>query len=136
METQTSTLQPQSVGITRLPGLCFKLSSLTAVTGVSLGVYMGIASDHTLAPVHVHLNLIGWVSLFLFGLFYKCHPEIVGGVAVMQVSMVAIGYIIMLSGLAGLLMTANAAFMPLAVIGSLMVWVGFLLFFIIVTRTA
>jgi hypothetical protein len=136
MATHYSTNQPQTVAISRLPGICFKLSSLTAVVGVSLGVYMGVGGDHTLGPVHVHLNLIGWVSLFLFGLFYKSHPDAISGAALVQVSMVAIGYIVMLSGLAGLLLTASAAFMPLAVIGSLLVWAGFLMFFILVTRTA
>ncbi|MBL0924991.1 MAG: hypothetical protein IBJ12_11075 [Sphingomonadaceae bacterium] len=109
---------------------------MTAVISVSLGVYMGIGSDHTLAPVHVHLNLVGWVSLFLFGMFYKSHPNANGSAAVVQVSLVSIGYIVMLSGLAGLLLTASAAFMPLAVVGSLLVWAGFLLFFILVARTA
>jgi hypothetical protein len=136
MATQFSTIQPAVAGISRLPGICFKLSSLTAVIGVSMGVYMGIASDHTLAPVHVHLNLIGWVSLFIFGLFYKTHPDAIGGAAVVQVSIVAIGYIIMLTGLAGLLLTGSSAFMPLAVTGSLLVWFGFTLFFILVARTA
>lgn len=136
MATQFPTLQPQAAAISRLPGFCFKLSSLTAVIGVSLGVYMGIGGDHTLAPVHVHLNLIGWVSLFLFGLFYKLHPDSIGDAAVVQVSLVAAGYIIMLSGLAGLLLTSSAAFMPLAVAGSLLVWAGVLLFFILVARTA
>lgn len=136
MATQYSTLQPQTVATSRLPGICFKLSSLTAVIGVSLGVYMGVGGDHTLGPVHVHLNLIGWVSLFLFGLFYKFYPDAIGGAAMVQVSMVTVGYVVMLSGLAGLLLTASAAFMPLAIIGSLLVWAGFLLFFILVARTA
>jgi cbb3-type cytochrome oxidase subunit 1 len=134
MATQFPTLQPQRIAVSRLPGICFKLSSLTAVIGVSMGVYMGIASDHTLAPVHVHLNLIGWVSLFLFGLFYKLHPDAVGTTAVIQVSMVAAGYIVMLTGLAGLLLTGSSAFMPLAITGSLLVWAGFAHFLFIVAR--
>lgn len=136
MATQFSTLQSQAAETNRLPGVCFKLASLTAVVGVSLGVFMGIGGDHTLAPVHVHLNLIGWVSLFLFGLFYKLHPDAVGSAAVLQVFMAAIGYIVMLTGLAGLLLTASAAFMPLAIVGSLLVWAAFLLFLILVVKTA
>jgi hypothetical protein len=134
MATQFSIPQPTSVWASILPGLCFRCSSLTAVIGVSLGIYMGIGGDHTLAPVHVHLNLIGWVSLFVFGLFYKLHPQAAGGAAVVQISMVVFGYIVMLSGLAGLLLTANQEFMPLAIVGSLSVWAGFLLFLIIVAK--
>jgi hypothetical protein len=120
----------------RLPAACFKLASFTAVVGVSMGVYMGVAGDHSLAPVHVHLNLIGWVSLFLFGLYYKSHPDALGGLAVAQVSLTGVGYVTMLSGLAGLLLTGNQSFLPLAIIGSLLVWAGFALFLIIVARTA
>lgn len=135
--THAPTTKPQAVPIiTRLPGICFKLASLTAVIGVSMGVYMGIADDHTLAPVHVHLNLIGWVSLFLFGLFYKSHANAIGDLAVVQISMSVVGYILMLSGLAGLLLTGNSAFMPFAIIGSLLVWAGMVLFAVIVARTA
>lgn len=118
----------------RLPAACYKIGSITALVGVSLGIYMGISHDHSLAPVHVHLNLIGWVSMFLFGLFYKAHPSANGRVAVVQVFLSAVGYIVMLSGLAGLLITAHPAFQPLTVIGSLAVWAGFALFAFIVVR--
>jgi hypothetical protein len=40
----------------RLPQFCFALASLTALVGMSLGIYMGLPQDHTLAPVHVQLN--------------------------------------------------------------------------------
>ena len=55
----------------RLPQFCFLLASVTALAGMSLGIYMGIAQDHSLMPVHAHLNLIGWVTMFLMGLYYR-----------------------------------------------------------------
>jgi hypothetical protein len=128
-----SSVAPNSLAA-RLPAACFVIASLTAVIGVSLGVYMGIGRDHTLAPVHVHLNLIGWVSLFLCGLFYKTHPSAIGKTAVVQVAMLIVGYVAMLSGLAYYLLTGNEAVMPLAIVGSLLVWLGILLFFLIVAR--
>ncbi len=118
----------------RLPDASFKISSFIAVVGVSLGVYMGLSTDHSLAPVHVHLNLIGWVSVFLFGLFYRMHPSAIGKAAIAQVAMSVIGSVTMLSGLAGLLLTGDAFYMPFAVVGSLLVWAGFLVFFIIVAK--
>jgi hypothetical protein len=136
MATQYQTAFEPPVAISRLPSACFKIGSFTALIGVSLGIYMGVFEDHTLAPVHVHLNLIGWVSLFLFGLFYKSHPAAVGVAAAAQVALSSIGYVIMLSGLAGLLLTASPVFFPMAVIGSLLVWLGFAIFFVIVAQTA
>ncbi|NJS14621.1 MAG: hypothetical protein HC788_08440 [Sphingopyxis sp.] len=136
MATHLQTALDVPAAISRLPSACFKLASLTAVIGVSMGIYMGVAEDHSLAPVHVHLNLIGWVSLFLFGLFYKSHPNAIGIAAVVQVAVVSVGYIVMLSGLAGLLLTASPAFFPLTLIGSLLVWSGFVMFFAIVVWRA
>lgn len=120
----------------RLPAICFKLAGFTALIAVSIGLYMGISRDHSLAPVHVHLNLIGWVSMFLFGLFYDARQAAAGWTAVMQVALSAVGYVAMMAGLSGLLLSGDAVFMPLTVIGSFMVWGGFAMFFVIVLRTA
>lgn len=50
------------------------LATLCLLTGVTMGIVMGIAHDFQLAPVHAHLNLVGWASLALFGLIYKAYP--------------------------------------------------------------
>jgi hypothetical protein len=52
------------------------LAALCLVGGVSIGIGMGIAHDFQLAPVHAHLNLVGWASLALFGLVYKAYPAL------------------------------------------------------------
>ena len=51
------------------------LASLMLVIGVTLGVVMGATHDFQLAPVHAHVNLVGWASLALFGLTYRAYPE-------------------------------------------------------------
>ena len=52
------------------------LAGLCLMVGVYLGMWMGMNKDFTLAPVHAHLNLLGWASLALFGLTYSAYPEI------------------------------------------------------------
>jgi hypothetical protein len=52
----------------------FVIGVLFALTGMSLGTYMGMAQDFLLAPVHAHINLVGWVTHFLFGLYYRAEP--------------------------------------------------------------
>jgi cbb3-type cytochrome oxidase subunit 1 len=42
--------------------------------GVLLGIVMAAHQEFTLRPVHAHINLLGWVSLALFGLFYRSQP--------------------------------------------------------------
>lgn len=51
-----------------------KIAAVYFVVAVALGLYMGITSQFTQAPVHAHLNLLGWVSMALFGLFYRAYP--------------------------------------------------------------
>jgi hypothetical protein len=52
------------------------LSALCLTAGVYIGMRMGYRHDYTLVPVHVHLNLVGWTSLALFGLSYRAFPEL------------------------------------------------------------
>src|SRR5215471_14575760 len=49
---------------------------LMAVVGMIWGIVMGISENHSSFPAHAHLNLLGWVSLFLFGIYYHLHPAI------------------------------------------------------------
>ncbi|HEX8167391.1 MAG TPA: hypothetical protein VF601_16605 [Beijerinckiaceae bacterium] len=46
------------------------------IGGVAMGIFMGVAHDFQLAPVHAHLNLLGWTSLALFGLVYRTWPSL------------------------------------------------------------
>lgn len=44
------------------------------VVGAVLGMAMGIAGKFTLAPVHAHLLLAGWLSLAMAGVIYHLYP--------------------------------------------------------------
>lgn len=48
--------------------LAAAVAFLTA--GILLGLYMSSTDDHSLAPVHAHTNLLGWVSCAIMGLYY------------------------------------------------------------------
>jgi hypothetical protein len=48
----------------------FGAAVVYALGGMMLGMYMGASADHTMAPVHAHINLLGWASLALMGAFY------------------------------------------------------------------
>ena len=37
---------------------------------------MSIAHDYHLSPVHVHINLLGWVSLAVAGIIYTLYPQV------------------------------------------------------------
>ena len=50
------------------------LSAVVLLVGMLAGIAMGIQQNFMLAPAHAHLNLIGGVLLFLFGLYYRLVP--------------------------------------------------------------
>src|SRR5215470_16195958 len=56
--------------------LGFRAAVLLAAVGMAWGIAMAVSQDHSTMPAHAHLNLLGWVSLFLFGIFYHLHPAI------------------------------------------------------------
>ncbi len=62
----------------KLSNWFLRLAVLYLVAGIALGLYMAASHDHGMFPVHAHLNLLGWVSLSLFGLYYRVMPAAAG----------------------------------------------------------
>ena len=86
-------------------------------------------------PAHAHLNLLGWVSLFLFGIYYHLHPAIDDSrLAVVQVWIWIVGTIILTIGVA-LVHSGRAIGDPIAAISSLIVFADVLLFGWLVFRS-
>ena len=46
------------------------------VIGMSLGIWMGANEAFGLAPVHAHVNLVGFTLMTLFGLAYRVIPAL------------------------------------------------------------
>ena len=51
-----------------------RISVIYFLAGIAIGIVMAASQDFTLRPVHAHVNLLGWVSLMLFGLYYRSVP--------------------------------------------------------------
>lgn len=51
-----------------------RLAVVYFLLGVTLGIVMAASHDFTFRPVHAHLNLLGWASMALFGLWYRSAP--------------------------------------------------------------
>jgi hypothetical protein len=111
----------------RLAYCCFIAAALSALAGMSLGFWMGMHEDFTLAPVHAHINLLGWVTLALYGLYHRGVERPSNRLAWTQVSVAAAGMPVMTGGLAGYLAT-GARTAPFIVSGSLLVIAGMALF--------
>ncbi|HUK06728.1 MAG TPA: hypothetical protein VLX09_02570 [Stellaceae bacterium] len=108
--------------------LCFQSAVVFVVAGMIWGIIMGISQDFSASPAHAHLNLLGWVSLFLFGIYYRLHPSLEGAkTAIVQIFMWIVGTIILAVGI-GLASTGHAVGDPVAAVGSLIVLFAVLLF--------
>lgn len=99
--------------------LSFRAAPIFLIVGIAWGLTMGISQDHSTMPAHAHLNLLGWVSLFLMGAYYRLHPTTdVSKLALAQVAIWTAGSIFHPVGL-GLLMTGYRVGGPMLGFGSL-----------------
>lgn len=116
--------------------LCFVAAILAAIAGMLWGLHMAISDNHAAMPAHAHLNLLGWVSLFLFGLFYRLHPALdTAKIAFVQAWVWIAGTIIMAVGV-GLVSSGSTGAEPIAAAGSFIVLADMLLFGWLVVRAA
>src|SRR5271163_3965126 len=101
--------------------LSFQAAVVLVVAGMIWGIVMAASGDHAAMPAHAHLNLLGWVSLFLFGIYYRLHPSLEGTTSArVQVWVWIIGTVILTIGV-GLVHTGHAAGDPIAGVGSFVV---------------
>jgi hypothetical protein len=114
-----------------------RLGVLFALCGMALGIAMGIRQDFTLAPAHAHINLVGFVGLFLAGLYYRLVPEAAASaLAKVQASIAIAAAVIFPLGIGGVLLSGRDSFELITVIGALLVFAGMALFAVIVFRTS
>src|SRR5690606_8178078 len=54
------------------------IGALYLVVGMCFGIYMGASQEFDLAPVHAHINLVGFTLMTLFGIVYRIIPGLAG----------------------------------------------------------
>jgi cbb3-type cytochrome oxidase subunit 1 len=101
---------------------------LLVLAGMLWGLQMAISDDHSAFPAHAHLNLLGFVALFLFGIFYHLNPTIEANrLALPQVWIWIVSTIVLVIGV-GLVHTGHTIGDPIAAVGSLAVFADAVLF--------
>jgi hypothetical protein len=106
----------------------FRSAVAFAVLGLSLGLYMALSHDHAQIPTHVHLLMIGWVSMFLFGAFYALVPAAAGRAALVQWWLANTGVAVMIPGLWLIFAGTPQIGGPVATLGALVVFAAMLTF--------
>jgi len=121
-----------------MSNIFLRLSVLFVLLGVCLGYWMGATHDFTVSPVHAHINLLGWVSMFLYGLFYRAFPDAAEGwLPRLHLAFAGIGLPVMMIGLTIQLLAIPGlmAFVPpMMIVGPTLVVLGMFVFAVIVFR--
>jgi|SRR5690625_1414589 len=73
--------------------ILLRFSALFAVIGTVLGAHMAGAGSLAFRPIHAHILVVGWLSLFAWAVYYKVFFKKVSQLAGFQVYSAIIGTI-------------------------------------------
>jgi len=103
------------------------LAVLCLLVELSLGIGMGIAHDFQLAPVHAHLNLVGFILPSIFGLTYRAYPVLARSrFAPFHLVLSSVGAIVLP---VGIYFAVSQDFPAIAIAGAFVVFGGVATFF-------
>jgi len=101
-----------------------KVAAFYLVLGVTMGIVMGITHQFVLAPVHAHINLLGFATLAIVGVIYHAYP------AAAQTRLATAHFWIhnttlpiFMVGL-GFALTGHDGFLPVAIVGAMGAAIG------------
>lgn len=112
----------------------FRTAICFLIAGILIGLHMSMTQNHAAVGAHAHINLLGWVTMGLFGAFHALNPHGAGTrLAKLQYGIYTGGVVVMAPALY-LLLTGHPAWKPVVALSSLAVFVGVLMFAAIVFR--
>lgn len=110
----------------------FATATIYVAIGMGWGIMMSASGDHRLAAAHAHLNLIGWVTMALFGTYYHLVPKAGENVlAKIHFAIATAGVLIIVPGI---VMAIQQTGETLAKIGSILTLLSMLVFVFTVFR--
>lgn len=118
----------------RISDYFFRISVLAGLVGMLMGMTMGITQNFAVAPAHAHLNLLGWASMAIYGLFYRAFPSAsLGLLPKLHFFLAVPALLVMIPGLC-LINLGYETGEPFTVAGSLAMIAGFAVFCIVAIR--
>jgi hypothetical protein len=120
----------------RVSAAFFAVGVLCVLTGMLWGMHMGAAHDMVTAPAHAHLNLVGWVTMALYGTFYALEAEtMLPKLAWLNFFVSTAGIVVMIPALFMFLSNGNdPKYVPYMSAGEGLAVLGMLIFFVSVLR--
>lgn len=111
-----------------LAAVHLRAAAIYAVIGMAFGIYMGVKQDFSLMPAHAHLNVLGWLSIMVYGLVLARFPAIAESrLAKIQGVIAHLGVVVFVPGIVVAVLTDHGV-EQLVMIGSMLVLLGGLLF--------
>lgn len=102
----------------RVSAAFFVTGGVFVLIGMIGGMWMGAHEDFRLMPVHAHLNLVGWVTMALFGGFYALTSKTYSKkLAWTNYALSTIGVLVMIPLLAMYLLTRDSGLIPFMALG-------------------
>ena len=119
----------------RVSAAFFALGVICLFIGMAMGAQMGASEDFTLMPAHAHLNLLGWVTMAIYGTFYALiHASLKPRLAWTNFALAAIGILLLIPSLALYLPAHDAKYIPGIMAGEIATVSSLLVFAISVYR--
>ena len=113
----------------------FMLTGIVSVLiGMVWGIQMSATGDHTLSPAHAHLNLLGWVSMSIFAIYYHLIPAAAETVMAKVHAALAISGVVIVAP--GIVMAITERGETLAKLGSVLSLASMLVFAVIVVTSS
>jgi hypothetical protein len=119
----------------QMGAICIAAAAVFGVVGMAMGLVMGIGGDFSLANAHSHINLAGWVTLALYGLYHRGAPRIRHvSLARLQVGLALIGTPIFTLALTAYLLSGTQikTYIIIAMLSSILVAAAMVLFLALV----
>ena len=97
----------------RVSAAFFAAASVCLLLGMSWGIQMGATENFTMMPAHAHLNLLGWVTMALYGTFYALTPNTLSPrLAWINFALSLLGVVLMIPFLALFLPSHDTDYLP------------------------
>ena len=110
----------------------FAFAALCVAAGMVWGIMMAATQDHTMSGAHAHLNLVGWATMGLFGVYYALTPAAAQtGLARIHFWVAALGVVLLVPGIAMALAERGEG---IAIAGSFVTLASMLMFLWVVFR--
>ncbi|GAA0538278.1 hypothetical protein FHS83_003558 [Rhizomicrobium palustre] len=119
----------------RVSAAFFVTGALFVMAGMGLGAFMGAQQDFRLTPVHAHINLVGWVTMALYGTFYALTAKtMLKWLAWTNYALATLAVVIMIPSLGAYLITQKGTYLAPLITGELLAMAGMITFLISAIR--